>query len=73
MPNYIGSGKGSGGNGTAEKSFSVWVERSPVCSLAWLSNLYNGLIYHLSGGDYKTVRKGYEGTKKMTWHKRKRE
>lgn len=48
MPNYIGFGKGSGGNESAEKSFGVWVERNPVCSRAWVSNLCNGLIYHTS-------------------------
>lgn len=48
MPNYIGSGKGSGGNESAEKSFGVWVERSPVRPLAWVSNLYRGLLHHTS-------------------------
>lgn len=40
MPNYIGFGKGSAGNESAEKSLGVWMERSPVCHLC------NGLINH---------------------------
>lgn len=63
MPNYIGSGKGSGGNESTQKSFGVWVERSPVCSLAWAANLYNGLIYHTS--QEETVRLNTKGMRAL--------
>lgn len=63
MPNYIGPGKGSGGNDSAQKSFGVGVESSPVCSLAWVANLYSGLIYHTS--QEETVRLNTKGMRAL--------